>query len=243
MIANPVGAARGEWSTIVSREEFMDLARPLVGLPVSLARQRMDGTLLIDLGSLRPASGPRRGVRGEVALVLEGDWRFEVESGVLFGSSSTEAFVYAQLLALAGQTVTAFSLAPELPELAVELSQGIRAHSFACNEGGPRWSLWLPDDSWLYCEDGALHHEPAGRGDVPRLSEIEEAKLARSEDAAERWGERASTASGRCAGCECFIRLDGFGKFGEYGVCSSPRSLQDGRLVSLRSGCAAFAAV
>src|SRR5215213_9532143 len=106
MMTNPVNVARGDFSTTISREEFMDLTRPLIGLPVSLARQRPGGALIIDLGGLTPAPGPRRGLRGEASLVLEWDWRFEVESGILFGSSSSEPFVYSQLMSLMGQGVT-----------------------------------------------------------------------------------------------------------------------------------------
>jgi len=241
MRTKPAEELQVDSSLIVSLADAAALTRPLTGLPVSIARQVADGALVIDLGLLTPAAGPRRYLRGEASIVLQGDWRFETDSGVVFGSSSSEAFIYGQLMSLIGQTVVRISMAEGIPELVLELSGGLRARSFACIEGSPRWSLCLGDGSWLLCDGSALRHDPARRGDVPVLSELEEVELAHSEDAARRWGERVSTAAGCCKDCSHFVRLDGFAKFRDYGVCSSPRSLLDGRVVSLRSGCAAFA--
>lgn len=235
-----IDALQSDSSVVVSREEFSDLTRSMIGLPVSLARQGLDGALILDLGRLTPTSGPRRYLCGEVSLVLEWDWRFEWKSEIVFGASSSEAYVYAQLSTLSGQSVVGVRVQGEVPELVVDFSQGLRARSFASAEGDARWNLGLADGSCLYCERGALHHEPCGAGDAVRLSQEEASEMARAAAAADRWGERLSATSNGCKDCAHLVRLDGFAKFRDYGVCSSPRSLLDGRVVSLRSGCAAF---
>jgi hypothetical protein len=240
MLTKPISFTVNHSSTIVSPEELTALTLPLVGLRVSLARQINGCTLAMDLGRLAPASGPRRYLRGEFSILFDWDWRFETDSGIVFGSSSSEPFIYAQLTSLGDQSVSAVRLERGAPDLVVELSGGLRVRSAGCVEGGPHWSVWLSDSSWLYCAEGALHHEPAGRGEAPRLTAARELEIARSEEAAKRWGEKLSSAAGTCKDCACRVSLDGAGSFLDYGVCSSPRSLMDGRVVSLRSGCAAF---
>jgi len=240
MLTKPISFTVNHSSTIVSRDEFLDLTRPLTGLKVSLARQVNGCTLAMDLGRLEPTPGPRRYLRGEVSILFDWDWRFEMDSGIVFGSSSSDPFIYAQLTSLGDRSISGVRLERGTPDLVVELGGGLRVRSASCAEGDPRWSLWLSDSSWLYCAEGALHHEPAGRGEAPRRSEVEEIEIARSEEAAKRWGERLSSAPGCCGNCAHHVRLDGAASFLDYGVCSSPRSLLDGRVVSLRSGCAAF---
>jgi hypothetical protein len=241
MRTKPIDDLQACPSIIVSPDEFRNLTRPSIGLGVSLTRQVNGCMLVMDLGRLTPTPGPRRYLRGEVSILFEWDWRFETDSGVLFGSSSSDPFVYAQLASLGAQTVLEIDLERGIPDLVVELSGGMRVRSASCAEGDPRWSVWLADGSWLHCEEEALHHEAPGRGEAPRLTLEEEAEIVRSEAAAKRWGERLSSAAGCCGNCAHHVRLDGPASFLDYGVCSSPRSLLDGRVVSLRSGCAAFA--
>jgi hypothetical protein len=159
-----VQAPRVDPPVFAPSEDFTALTRPLVGLKVALARQGYGSVLTLELGRLIPTSGPRRYLRGEASLTLEWNWRFETESRVLFGSSSSDPFLYAQLLELRGQRVTGVYLEGRLPELVVELSGGLRARSLACVEGDPQWSLSLPDGTLLYCEGCALRHERARKG-------------------------------------------------------------------------------
>jgi len=139
------------------------LMRPLIGLPVSLARQASrqacGSVLMLELGRLTQGSGSRPYLRGEATLVFEWSWRFETDSGVIFGSSSEAAFVYLQLAELPGQRMTGIRLDGPFPELVLELSGGLRARSLACVEGDPGWWLWLPDKSSLHWEKGALRHQ------------------------------------------------------------------------------------
>jgi|SRR3954449_2167530 hypothetical protein len=146
-----------------SSPNFDTLTRPLSGLQVSLARQASrqacGSVLMLELGRLTQGSGARPYLRGEATLAFEWSWRFETDSGVLFGSSSETAFVYLQLNELQGQRVTGIRLDGQFSELVLELSGGLRARSLACVEGDPGWWLWLPDKSSLHCEKGALRHE------------------------------------------------------------------------------------
>jgi hypothetical protein len=142
-----------------SSDSFDRLTRPLIGLQVALARQAYGSVLMVELGCLTQGSGSRRYLRGEASLVLEWSWRFETDSGIAFGSSSSAPFVYAQLAELRGQKVTGIHLEGRFPELVLELSGGLRAHSLACVEADPGWWLWLPDKSSLHWENGAIRHE------------------------------------------------------------------------------------
>ncbi len=152
--------ARVDRPVLVSSERFDALIRPLIGLKVALARQGYGSVLMIELGRLTQGSGSRRYLRGEASLVFEWSWRFEADSRVAFGSSSAAPFVYAQLIELRGQRVTGIRLEGRFPELILELSGGLRAHSLACVEEDPGWWLWLPDRSSLHWEGGAIRHEP-----------------------------------------------------------------------------------
>lgn len=172
MLMRSISFAVNHSSTIVSRDELTDLARPLVGLKVSLARQVHGGMLVMDLGRLTPTPGPRRYLRGEVSLLFEWDWRFETDSRIVFGSSSSDPFIHAQLTSLGDQAVAGVRLERGIPDLVVELGGGLRVRSAGCVEGGPHWSVWLRDNSWLYCVEGALHHEPAGRDEAPRSAGV-----------------------------------------------------------------------
>lgn len=145
---------------------FDALTRPLIGLPVMLARQASrqscGSVLMLELGRLTQGSGARPYLRGDASLVLEWSWRFETDSGIIFGSSSAAGFVYLQLAEVQGQRVTGVRLEGPFPELVLELSGGLRARSLACVEGDPGWWLWLPDKSSLHWENGALRHEKPG---------------------------------------------------------------------------------
>lgn len=153
-----------ERPVLVPSDGFDALIRPLIGLKVALARQSYGSVLMVELGQLTQGAGPRRHLRGEASLVFEWSWRFETDSSVAFGSSSTASFVYAQLTELRGQRVTGIRLEGRFPELILELSGGLRAHSLACVEGDPGWWLWLPDRSSLHWQDGAIRHERPGPG-------------------------------------------------------------------------------
>jgi hypothetical protein len=152
-----------ERQSLVPGEGFAELTTPLVGLKVALARQAYGSVLMIELGRLSQGSGSRPHLRGEASIVLEWSWRFETDSDVIFGSCSEAPFVYAQLLELRGQRITGIRLEGRYPELVVELSSGLRAHSLACVESDPGWWLWLPDRSSLHWQGGALRHEPPGK--------------------------------------------------------------------------------
>jgi hypothetical protein len=166
---------------IISREEFASLTRPLIGIKVARAYQGYGSVVHMDLGRLRPAIGGRLDLKGEVSLMLEWDWRFETDSGIAFGSSSSQPDLATELAELEGQSVVAFSLEGGLPDLVVELSGSLRARSCSCREGDPRWGLWLPDSTWIHCEAGALHYSRMGEGKAEELTEEERAEFDHAE--------------------------------------------------------------
>jgi len=228
----------------LTKEEFDRIVKPILGLEISRSWQGYGSALGIELGRLQPTSGNPRSLQGEASILLEWCWRFESEREVVFGAFDSHPVIETGLAGLMGSRVVDIRLEGRLPELVFELSSGLWLRTFAPLGGDPRWTIFLLDGSWLSIGKGVVQRQsetssPAGPG-----SEEDEGETVRSEiaaAAAERWGRKEiPEARGQCEDCVFYVRLDGSGHYLDYGACSSPRSIFDGRIVSFRSGCAAF---
>ena len=92
-------------------------------------------------------------------------------------------------------------------------------------------------------DKGVVQRQRSGEpGPAGSDSEEDEGEAVRSGiAAAARWGRKEIPgARGHCKDCVFYVRLNGAGHYLDYGACSSPGSIFDGRIVSFRSGCAAF---
>jgi len=232
----------------LTREEFDHIVKPLLGLEISRPWQGYGSALGIELGRLLTTFERTGSLQGEASLMLEWTWRFESEREVVFGAFDSHPVIETGLARVTGSRVVGIRLEGRVPELVFELSSGLWLRSFAPLGGDPRWTIFLPDGSWLLVDKGVVQRQseessPAG-SDSESGSEEDEGETVRSgiaAAAAARWGRKEIPgARGHCENCVFYVRLDGAGHYLDYGACGSPGSIFDGRIVSRRSGCAAF---
>jgi hypothetical protein len=155
----------------ITREEFAQLARPAVGLPISHTWRGAGSAIFLELGRLQPGPALRRdpprgrppNPRGEVGIMIEWSWRVERARSIEAGSWSSDRRIDAAVARLRGPEVTQVAVTGRLPELVLGLSDGRWVHSFMTAEGQPEWTLFLPDGSWLTVERGRLIHDVQNR--------------------------------------------------------------------------------
>jgi hypothetical protein len=220
-------------------EEFQELIQPLLGLTVSLPWKGYGSAIFLELGALAPLELPRQHHNeGEACIFISWDWRVEGETAVLYGSSNSGPKMEAGILSLQGETVQAVTIEEPVPELVVQFSNGHRLRTMAMRTGAPEWSIKLLDERWIYTHRG---HLLVGNGAISK-TEQEKAVFARAERTAARWGiPSVEPKRGSCAKCSFFVRLDGEGGSLDYGCCTAEAGPFDGRVVSQKSGCPAFA--
>jgi hypothetical protein len=147
---------------------FREFREGLVGLAVSHVWRGYGTALFIEFGELRPSKRTRRNgtpgnPEGQFGLMIDADWRIERISSIICGSTSDDAARQPTLEALAGGEVKGASLFGRLPEISIELTDGIFVVSFTTSEGDPEWALAdrrNPDlQRWLSVRDGNLRIE------------------------------------------------------------------------------------
>ena len=220
-------------------EQFEDLVRPLIELPVSLPWKGYGSAVFFELGDLSPLKSKRAHHNESAACIsVAWDWRIEAGSAVLFGSSNRRPRIAAGIRALQGETIDSIRVAGQVPELVVCFSNGYCLKSMVMVTGDPKWSIKLLDGQWIYVRDGNLQN---GDG-TSSASAHEEAAFAMAERASIRWGvPKSKPVAGQCAACRSFVPLDGDGHLLDYGCCTAEFSPFDGRSVKRTSGCPAFA--
>jgi hypothetical protein len=146
-----------------SEEEFVALTRSLIGLAVSHAWRGHGTAFFLEFGALTPP-GPRgNNPKGEAGLMVEWSWRVESSRSVQFGSWSGNLKMDNGIRTLIGRSVEEISLVGRLPELYIHLSAGRWVHTFMTREGGPEWTLFLQDASWITLRNGRAVREHATR--------------------------------------------------------------------------------
>lgn len=224
---------------ILTQEQFVNLTRPLVGLPVSLPWQGHGSAVFFELGELQLVETKRSNYQEGVACIaVEWDWRVEGGKRVLFGSSNSRPRIAAGIRSLQGVTIDSLDITGAIPELVIRFSNGVYLKSMVMVTGYPEWSIRTIDGEYIHAHNGDLQR---GSDGAASLSAEEEAAFALAEQTAIRWGVPSSEPlSGQCRACLSFIPLDGEGQLLDYGCCVSERSPFDGRAVARASGCSAF---
>jgi hypothetical protein len=214
------------------------MARPLVGLTVSLPWKGYGSAIFLELGRLTPPTSPRRHHgRGEACIAVEWDWRFEAGSEILYGSSNSGPEIESGINSLRDATIDGIALSGQVPELTVGFSNGHCLRSMSMVAGHPRWSVKRIDGRWAYSKDGKLLVGTGGSS----LTAEEESAAAMAEGTAKRWGVPASEPKGGfCSDCQSFVPIDGDFDLLDYGVCVQVASPFDGRVVNCGSGCSHF---
>ena len=140
----------------ISQEEFVELTRPLLGLPISLPWRGYGSALFLEVGPLSRTYERTGRKRGEWGVVPYYHWRVEAQRSVLFGSSSGTRKIEAGISALTHHKILELAVVGRLPELSIHLSDEKWICSFACEKGQPDWAVHLSDDSWLAVRRGRL---------------------------------------------------------------------------------------
>jgi hypothetical protein len=148
--------------TTVSHDEFAELTRPLIGLPISLCWRGYGSALFLEVGPLTKVYSSGR-KKAELGISIGDNWRIEGRRSLLLGSSSGNRKIENGILALTKHRILEISIIGRLPEIYVELSGNKWMHTFASSEGQPEWAVHLNDCSWLAVERGQLVR---GRTDI-----------------------------------------------------------------------------
>jgi hypothetical protein len=125
--------------------DFNSFVSTLIGLPVSHIWRGYGSAIFLEFGALSRGRTRRDGSagnpRGEWTLMIEWSWRVEGKRRIWCGSSSEKerwprAFAY-----LMGANVKSVSLCGRLPEISLDLSNGLHVLSMMTAEGDPEWGL------------------------------------------------------------------------------------------------------
>lgn len=112
---------------VVSHLWFGDYSSLYLELGLLTARSRKDGT----------AGNPE----GEITLYAGFGWRVERARSILGGSTSPKAQWPVLARKLKGATVRSVEMTGRLPELLVELSNGLTLATFNAYHGQPDWTI------------------------------------------------------------------------------------------------------
>lgn len=149
-----------------SREEFIALTRPLIGLPVSHAWRGYGTAMFLEFGALTmpgPSTPRSRNPKGEATLMVQWSWRVETRGAVQFGSWSGNKKMDNGIQQLKARTVLDIGLVGRLPEVYIELSGQRWVHTFMTREGQPEWTVFLPDRTWITFRGGRIIRERSNR--------------------------------------------------------------------------------
>ena len=126
--------------------EFRDFSSSLIGLPVGLVWQGYGSAIFLEFGTVSPNPRKRRDGSplhsvGEWTLGIEWSWRIEGKRRIWCGSWSGEERWPRFLRMLQGAKVQSVSIAGRLPEIVLDLSNGLHLLFMMTSDGDPSW--WL----------------------------------------------------------------------------------------------------
>ena len=156
--------------TLLTRDDFRALTRPLVGMPVSHTWRGAGSAIFLELGALTTVTrtsrkrGEYTSTFGEVTFMLEWSWRVEGPRSIEFGSWSRNPRITRGVASLRGHTIVDVDVEGRIPELVLTLDGSRWLRTFMTYEGQPAWAVRLHDDSWLAVDRGRLIRQ----GRVPR---------------------------------------------------------------------------
>ena len=112
-----------------------------------------------ELSKTRKLNGKRGQPFGDLSLMVEWSWRVENKNAILGGSWSNERRWPRLFKRLVGSKVKSVELFGHLPEIAVNLSNGLRVVSFMTADGQPSWVVIAhkPSNGSLSVKGGMLH--------------------------------------------------------------------------------------
>jgi hypothetical protein len=117
-----------------------------------------------ELAKTRKLNGKPSQPVGDISLMVEWSWRIENKDSILGGSWSSERRWPRLFKRLVGSKVKSVEFFGHLPEIAVDLSNGLRVVSFMTADGQPSWAVIAhkPANGSLSVKRGKLHVEANG---------------------------------------------------------------------------------
>jgi hypothetical protein len=160
----------------IENAEFRSLVAPILGLPISRPWRGYGSALFLELGELHdePLLPSRRrpegdtSQKGQATIMIEWSWRVERARSIAFGSWSTERRMTNGVARLVGHRIEAIDIVGRLPEVLVQLSDGLWLQTFNTSEGQPEWTVFLPDESWVTVIAGHVVHNIQNQTPVRR---------------------------------------------------------------------------
>lgn len=141
----------------------------LRGMELTYAWQGYGSAYFLEFGNLRygffPKGKRRNFPTGEMSVFLSWSWRIEYGNRIVCGSWSDDDDWKPVFDGLLGATVVDVTHFGRLPEIEIELSNGVRLLSFMTVEEGPDWTISNRDPSgekglYLQWRDGAFVEAP-----------------------------------------------------------------------------------
>ena len=218
--------------------EFHKLVHPMLGLTVSRAWKGFGSAIFLELGKLSPPEEGENNSMGEFTIQPGFDWRVEANGMILFGSQNSTPEIESRIVSFHGASVQKISVEGAVPEMVIEFSTGYTLHSMTLFTGQPEWGIRLESQDYIFVKNGQYF---LGEGIPDPLSEQDKARLDLENRAAQRWGNPGvDPASGKCANCMNYIRLDGHGDLLDWGCCAAAGGPFDSHVVRKTSGCSFF---
>jgi hypothetical protein len=98
--------------------------------------------------------------------MIQWSWRVERARSIAFGSWSTERRMTNGVSRLIGRRVEAIDIVGRLPEILLQLSDGLWLQTFNTSDGQPEWTVFLPDASWVAVVAGHVVHNTQNQTSV-----------------------------------------------------------------------------
>lgn len=135
----------GSFGLNTEQPDFDQFVLPMIGLPVSHIWRGYGSALFVEFGELHYVllrNGKRsRNPYGQMGLSIEWSWRIEGKKRIWCGSWSDDSRWNKFFFKMMGAQVSSISLFGRLPEVDLELSNGMHLLSLMTAEGDPEWSI------------------------------------------------------------------------------------------------------
>ena len=137
----------------------------LTGKVISHAWLGHGSVLFLELGELSAGDvrkdGSKGNGKGEITIFIGYDWRIERKGSILGGSNDSKKRFNSFAKKLVGKTILLASTTGRIPELQLQLSDGLWVGTFSHEKGQPEWDVGFckPDLGYLCVKRGKLSVE------------------------------------------------------------------------------------
>jgi hypothetical protein len=225
--------------------QIPDKLQGLLGLKCCIAKLALSNGLRIGFGnkvlSRHSKNMNRKIFSGEWELVSEfSSWRVLQDNRIVCSDCDGEEFsepIVKSLLTGRLQDMIQKSRF----DFSLVFDNGVTVDFFGISDTERAVEVWDPENIFFEFKAGQGWTEGISTS-VEGLTKEEEILTNHSEKFHERWGEVVPRGelNNFCGECGFFLPLAGRFYFWDYGICSNEASINDGKLVGVKSGCTVF---